>query len=88
MVNWDKGLTKEQEETLETLKKTEESIPVMKHTLVDNSGSELVIIGKKLTQNKLIRHRDSGYTLYFETENFGLETFSSFNWTLKESEEL
>lgn len=87
MINWDKGFSKDQEEILETLKKSEESIPVMKHTLVDNSGSESVIIGKKLAQNKLIRYRSSGYAFYFETEN-GLKTFSSFNWTLKGSEEI
>lgn len=81
MINWAKGLTKDQEVLLEKMLKEEEKIPVETYTFVSGS-EEKVLTGRLLPKNKLVRERDSGYTYYIETED-GLVTLSAFHWSFK-----
>lgn len=59
----------------------ERKIPIETHVLESNH-STIVLTGRLLPQNKLIKERESGYNIYIETPD-GLRSFSEFHWKLK-----
>lgn len=81
MINWKNGLSEDQQKLLRKMLSEEREIPIETHVLESND-STIVLTGRLLPQNKLIPERNSGYSIYIETQD-GLRRFSAFHWKLK-----
>jgi len=85
MVNWTKGLSDWQLEKLNELLAEEKKIPTKTYEILNKEGGIVeTLTGRCLPKNKLVRGRDSGYTIYIDTKE-GLRSFSAFSFNLKET---
>ena len=86
MINWDKGLSEEQQLLLNKLLEEESKIEPKWYSITCGE-EEYIKFGKRLPRNKLIRERDSGYTYYLEVEGL-LYKYSAFRYKIKEIDKL
>lgn len=85
MIDWAKGLTKEQEIKLAQLLEEEKQI-LPKNYIVSCGEQTLEIFGRLLPRNKFIKEREYGYTYYIEV-NRELKVFSAFHCKISEKVE-
>ena len=86
MINWDKGLSEEQQLLLNKLLEEESKIEPKWYSITCGE-EEYIKFGKRLPRNKLIRERDSGYTYYLEVNGL-LYKYSAFRYKIKEIDKL
>lgn len=84
MINWDKGLSEEQQVLLNKLLEEESKIEPKWYSITCGE-EECIKFGKWLPKNKLVRERDSGYTYYLEVDGI-LYKYSAFSYKIKEIE--
>lgn len=85
MIDWTKGLTKEQEVKLAQLLEEEKQI-LPKNYIVSYGKQTLEIFGRLLPRNKFIKEREYGYTYYIEVDG-EVQAFSAFHSKISEKVE-